>query len=70
MENQGERERVQETCFHSSPRGSFADYGSPRGTCSFADYWYTGSPLAGLGMHAERVKKSDPTGCVVTVVLC
>ena len=25
----------------------------------------TGSPLAGLGMHAERVKKPDPTGCVV-----
>ena len=24
----------------------------------------TGSPLAGLGMHAERVKP-DPTGCVV-----
>ena len=25
----------------------------------------TDSLLAGLGMHAERVKKSNPTGCVV-----
>ena len=25
----------------------------------------TSSPLAGSEMHAERVKKSDPTGCVV-----
>ena len=25
----------------------------------------TGSPLAGLGMHAERVKKPDPTGVVL-----
>ena len=48
MENQRERgiNGGSRTCFH----------GSPRGTCSFADYRYTGSPLAGLGMHAERVK--------------
>ena len=48
MENQRERE-VQETCFHGSPRGSFADS--------------AGSPLAGLGMHAERVKRSDRMCC-------
>ena len=53
MENQRERERFKKPAF------------TVRHVVVLLAWQTTGSPLAGLGMHAERVKKSDPTGCVV-----